>query len=103
VTAYAKRLNVEHVPGGYAAWVDRLPHDWPEPDRVCLVCHDIVPLGSGTYHADIRALSHGGPCGDVIDQNERDTSRTSRGRWRRPTEVFKVSNGARCCSCAARS
>lgn len=101
MTAYEKRLDLQHLPGGYAAWLERLPHDWPEPNHVCLVCHDIVPLGQGTYHADVRAPSHGGECAEVIGQHGRDDSRTSRGRWRRPAEVFKLSNGARCAQCGA--
>jgi hypothetical protein len=86
----ARRRNIQHeVDGGD-----------PTEFRLCFVCHALIPEGGGIWHAHLRSLVHQGACASLVRTNERDFTKSVRGRWRAPRNVFQLSNGARCARCA---
>lgn len=59
-----------------------------EPERVCPLCSQVIPVGAGVYHADVRLLACQGDCSERIDQARRVYDRSKRGRWRSRREVL---------------
>lgn len=72
------------TPQGHQARHDRkasLTH------RLCFVCGHPIPVDQGTYHADLRLLTHQGACVEAVHRESRVYDRSPRGRWRRPSDV----------------
>lgn len=55
--------------------------------RVCYVCGDRIPEAAGTYHADIRVLTHQGDCSDRASKCKRVYDRSTHGRWLSPSQA----------------
>jgi len=61
-------------------------------ERICAVCFERVPEAKGIFHLYLGIIAHQGDCNDVVNSQEKDFSRSKRGRrksaaqWRRDIE-----------------
>jgi hypothetical protein len=56
--------------------------------RICFVCGLTIPERQGVVQADLRIMTHQGPCGERVAAERRVYDRSPRGRWRPRREVF---------------
>ena len=55
-------------------------------DRVCFVCRRVI-RDAAAFNSRLRIMTHQGRCAAIVEREERDFSRSERGRRRSPSEV----------------
>ena len=72
-----------------------------DPVRVCLVCHRYISPGQGMGIGHLRTMVHKWSCDRLVTKLGRIDDQSPRGRWRRPSIVRDLVDGACCDRCRA--
>ena len=87
VDALMEQLTAQPCPG-WQPWGNR-----------CLVCHYEIPEGQAAAYAHLGARACVRYCSAIVNSEERDHSRSARGRWRPFRQVERIVGGTLCRVC----